>query len=626
MKNKPLLVLIFVLAMLLVTIPAAANESQDEGGLQPGTQVTFTQDVPINLVFIGYDQADIDEAALLSVLPTTYDPVVRFPQFYGLSGRDLGLHFDFNYHTYYTEAWFENRFFHYLKKIGEPDDLTLFQQFYNDQANNVLDITGPVWTIDGPTVEKWLNARAQGQLGIDTNTGYTIFFINWYGRSDFQFHVYTKTDQPDPDTGYNFGELRASRKMIAWGGTHSRTWFYDLSAGPEAWTANYDVDNPDLNGNGFEEYRMPPIWEYTAGGYRDPAALSSDLGLITRFVGINMLFTPSPVYDPLVTTPGLFGDKVTHIEMFEDDPGASGLDWIDASVVFANLADFEPYYNWQVHLEDNAPIDAGSERAFRIFNGLLLEDDCWNPYGTTFAELFCYYDANYSAYVPAYADNDYVVPVFAFNTTDANHATGLLGFADDNWTDGTQSYVFQFDTPFFRSLGYGFSNTTIHEVGHHIGLSHPHDGYDAELDLNYGAVDAFYFAWSGDESDTVMHYLTLNNNFGKFNQDTIYRVEMAGYLNWANDLLALILAHPDASKVQNLINGANAQAALAVDNFENWHYQAAVSHAYNALQALLKAADILGIDPTYAALSVYEDMPINTNVLHEGDPIRFPNN
>ena len=44
--------------------------------------------------------------------------------------------------------------------------------------------------------------------------------------------------RPDPDTGYNFGEVRASRKMIAWGGTTSRLWFYDLSAGPEVWTDN----------------------------------------------------------------------------------------------------------------------------------------------------------------------------------------------------------------------------------------------------------------------------------------------------------------------------------------------------------------------------------------------------
>ena len=35
---------------------------------------------------------------------------------------------------------------------------------------------------------------------VDT-TDYTIFFVNWYGRDDFKYHVYTKTDEPDPDIG-----------------------------------------------------------------------------------------------------------------------------------------------------------------------------------------------------------------------------------------------------------------------------------------------------------------------------------------------------------------------------------------------------------------------------------------
>ena len=97
------------------------------------------------------------------------------------------------------------------------------------------------------------------------------------GRPDFKFHVYTKTGEPDPDTGYDFGANRDSRKIIAWGGTTAddeetglggtdrRVWFYDLSAGPESWTGNWNVDNADLDGDGVPDYRMPPIWEYRHG-------------------------------------------------------------------------------------------------------------------------------------------------------------------------------------------------------------------------------------------------------------------------------------------------------------------------------------------------------------------------
>jgi hypothetical protein len=561
---------------------------------------------------------------LLDELPTTYDPVVRYPNFYGLPGRPMGLHFDFNYNLTFASQNFTDQFFRHLGSIGAPGDLTVYQQDYNDQENNVLDVADPVLYIDAPSVEQYLMNHSR-RLGIDPGHSYTIFFINWYGRSDFQFHVYTKTDEPDPDTGYNFGELRDSRKIIAWGGEHGRTWFYDLSAGPEYNTTNWNVDDPDLTGDGVEEYRMPPVWEYTPGGYRDPAALSTDLGYVTRFVGIDLLFTTSPLYDPLVTAPQLNGDKVVHIEMFEDDPGSNGLDWIDPGLAYAEFERFEPYYDWQVALEDNDPIDPAAQRSFRIFTGLLNEPDCWNMYGTPFAQLYCYFHDNLGLYVPAYDAEDYVGEVFAFNTTDDNMGNqyGLLGFADDNWMDGTQTYVFQFDTAGYRDLGYGFTSTTVHEMGHHIGLSHPHDGYDPEYNIDYGPDGFFYFVWVGDESDTLMHYLALSNEFSKFDEDNMYRYEMAGYLNWANDLLDDILADPNAHEVLAYINRADNRASQAMVAFRRWDYAKAVSYAHDAYLLLTAAADELGITPA-GQMSMIHAVP--RRIEHQVDPIRLPDN
>ncbi len=215
----------------------------------------------------------------------------------------MGLSFDFRYDLTFAGQRFTDDYFSYLASIATPGDLTLPQVWYNDNATNVLDVTGPVGYIDAPSAENWLLSNAH-RLDVDTNKAYTVFFVNWYGRDDFQFHVYTKTDEPDPDTGYNFGVERDSRKLIAWGGSHGRAWFYDLSAGPEIWTDNWYVDGADVDGDGYDDYRMPPIWEYTAGGFRDPADLGYDLGLVTRFVAINLLFTSSPLYDPMVSSPG----------------------------------------------------------------------------------------------------------------------------------------------------------------------------------------------------------------------------------------------------------------------------------------------------------------------------------
>jgi hypothetical protein len=611
-------------ALLVGLAPASVLATDTRANaLEPGETVTYRQKVPINVVFIGYPRSMVDTREVLDELPDAYEPVVRYPQFYGLSGRDMGLRFNFDYDVDFASRGLTNRFFRHLKRIGTPGDLTDYQALYNDQENNVLDVTGPVLYIDGPSVERWL-AR---NLDVP-NRGYTIVFVNWHSRPDFNFHVYTKTDQPDPDTGYNFGEIRETRKMIAWGGSHSRLWFYDLSAGPEAWTDNWNVDQPDLDENGAEDYRMPPIWEYAGDGYRSPDQLSSDLGMVTRFVGINLLFTTSPLYDPLNAAPGPGGDRVMHMLMFEDDPASQGTDWIDRGYTRARMAEFQPYYDWRARLVDIDPIDADASRALRIFSGVLEEDDCWNDFGDPFAELFCYFDANLTRYVPGYGRNDYVLPIFNFNTTEETLGGqfGLLGFADDNWVDGTQSYVFTFGAAAYRELGYGFTSTVVHEAGHHIGLSHPHDGYDSELGLDYGPEDDFYFAWSGDESDTVMHYIALTNRFGEFDRDNMYRYEFAGYLNWANGLVDDILAHPRAGRVADRLAWADELAERAIRSFRQWNYLSAAANARRAYVQVARAAARLGIDTPTAMGSTQRAGRPGATVPHEGDPIRFPNN
>jgi hypothetical protein len=609
---------ILLILSLVLAVPVSAKDNVG-GTLRPGEVATFEQKVPINIVFIGYDKKDIDKQTIINELPSTYAPIVRYPPFYGIPGRDMGLKFNFDYNFSFKNSDFSKKFFNYMKGIGVAGNPTVFQTMYNDQVNNVLDVNGPVLYIDAPSVENYLARNLVNQKG------YTVVFINWYNRPDFKFHVYTKTDEVDPDTGYNFGANRDSRKLIAWGGSNSRLWFYDLSAGPEAWTNNWNVDNLDLDGNGIEDYRMPPIWEYSAGGFRDPSALSGDLGLVTRFVGIDLLFTTSPLYDPMVTAPSVGGDKIIHVSMLEDDPTSLGTDWINPALIKSRFTKFEPYYDWQTNVVDHNPIDSGAQRAFRIATDLLPENDCWNDYFATFAELFCYFDQNRAAYVPTYGSADYVAPIFAFNTTADNLGSqyGLLGFADDNWVDGTQSYVFEFDTADYRSSGYGFSTTTIHEAGHHFGLSHPHDGYDSEYAFDYGPGDFFNFAWSGDESNTIMHYMDLSTQFGQFDQDNMYRYEMAGYLNWSNELLASILAAPNAKSVKKNIEHSNEYAGKAVEGFNQWKYLNAASNARRAYEELSIAANTLGISTP--SMNMMRMMP-NPNVSHEGDPIRFPDN
>ncbi len=168
---------------------------------------------------------------------------------------------------------------------------------------------------------------------------------------------------------------------------------------------------PTWTGMALADNRIPPIWEYAAGGYRDPAELSGDLGLVTRFVAINLLFTSSPLYDPLASAPSYGGRKIIHINMMEDDPAYLGTNYLKPILVQEAYKAFQPYYNWKVNMTDVNPIDAGAQLSFRIFNGLSGDPGCWGAYGTPFGQLFCYFDANRATYIPPYLPADYVAAI-----------------------------------------------------------------------------------------------------------------------------------------------------------------------------------------------------------------------
>ena len=607
MRNK-LINAVSILMLILIAFPnmpvSAGTPPPTLTTLQPGGFRTIEQDLNINVVFVGYEPGsgsmNIDESAFLNALPETYRTVNRYPSFY-FGNQFLGLTFNYDYNLVYADADFEDAFFGYLSSIAVAKPLTVFQDAYNAQVHHSVDMTDSHW-ISGPAVEKWLADNTESMLGVDTQQ-YTMFFINWYGRDDFKFHVYTKIGEPDPDTGVDFGLGRDSRKIIAWGGTSPddeetglgslhRIWFYDLSAGPEAWTDNWNVDDADLDGNGITDYRMPPVWEYgNMSAYRPFDDLSGDLGKVARYVALDLLFVTSPLYKPALSPPDLPQSIQLDMNVYQIDPSIDAKTLFKPGLIAQELGEILPLNAVTTELKD---ADFKS-KARDVYYCFIFGPSCFGNrlFGINFADLFLYHSDKLISFLEG--DADYEVPIFAYNDSEPLAAGGLLGFADDDWATGTQSFIFAFDDPFLQSLGYGFSTTIIHETGHHVGLSHPHDGFDYEANLDYGPGDDFYFAWSGDESNTIMSYIDLNWDFSQFDRDNMNRYMTSIYINQANSILARIYASPKAGTVASLLTSADGYAAAALSDYDAMSYASAASNAKMAYRKVLTAAANLHI-------------------------------
>ena len=576
--------------------------------LRPGGTTQLAENVTVNVVFVGYRKGagpqQIDENVFRSQLASTGETVVREPLYYGVV-QPTNVAFNYQYNLVYANRAFEDAFFKQLVKIGQPGPITDLQAAYNEQLANTHQIEDNLY-VDAPSVERWLAQNAGPLAKVDTRQ-YTVFLINWSSRPDFRHHVYTKTDEPDPDTGYPFGAERQSRKIIAWGGTapddpqggpgtESRVWFYDLSAGPESWTDNWDLDDADVDGDGEPDYRMPPVWEYgNTAGYRPFTSVSEDLGLITRWVAVNLLFTTSPLYDPALNGPKLPAHVQLDLNTYEGDPSVNTQQYLNLPYVTSHLGALQPLSHFSAE-SNSASFTGEAANVYRSWLTAFTADPVShypNRLGDPFGDLFLFACDHQDQFLEQ--NSDYEVPVYLYSTPDDLNPGSLLGYADDDWTTGTQSYVFGFTAPFIRELGYGNTGLTIHEVGHHLGMSHPHDGYDPETGYDYGAAGGGYFTWAGDESNSVMGYLDLNYDFGQFDRDNMNRNMTAVYLNQANAILGQVVAAPNASRVNALLRQADAEAGMARSQFRAHRYLAAAAQARDAYVKVAESAARLGL-------------------------------
>lgn len=600
-------IVVSVFAMFLAlganSIKATA---QSFSTLQPGQFREINQNLRINIVFVGYHQGggprDINEAAFRAGLPP-FGKAADFKR-----GQWLGNRFNYDYRLVYANQNFEDQFFGFLSANSFPyGTVSPFQDYYNNETTRSLTIPEDYY-IDSTLTEKWLGDHS-ASVGVDSSQ-YTIFFINWFGKPGFRFHTFVNylRPDPDPDTGFDTAANSWYSDMMAWGGTTAddeqnglgstkRIWFYDLSAGPDGNSKNYILDIGDITGDGYDDYRIPPIWEYgNMSAYRPFDDLSGDLASVVRYIALDCLFTTSPIFNPDLANP-MPTSIQDDLNYYDGDAPATGRSLTNAPRLKQEWSKLRPDNQFSVKQRNLSY--SGQARdvylcSIQSFGHPNVALNCYpgSMPGALF-DLNNYHFDHLNEYVSG--NPDYQAVTFTYTVKDSDFYGGALGIAFPFLPSGGLRNGFTYTWLPASSRQYtGNTDLAMHEVGHHLGMNHPHDTYDIFDGYFYLATSEPFF-WLGDESESVMGYRFLTYNFGQFDRDNMDRWLTAMYINHSNELLAGIIANNDHSQFFPRLTRADNDAADSLAAYQRMDYRIAVSLAKRSYDNVLKVAQRLGV-------------------------------
>ena len=313
------LVALAVLAALLGTArPARAAAGDSVLYNYDAASPVAQANAPLRIVLVGFKKGQLDESALLSMVPQSQRPGVLIP--YSEDTGDLsdqcGVFFGANTLLDHGRCYYESGKpylvpleYHWKPQIVyAPDAFTtaLFQQMmassttgdfhgttyrpyleaYNTShgiyrgATNQVPAGAPVRFFDAEKTETWLAQNSMSYLGFDLGPkggtgigpgktpGYTIFILNTWDSAQaktilapqHQYHTLL-VNRIDPDTngfaGIDWGRV--------WGGNY-REVFLDLGAAPNPYESQTwgNRRRDPLGSDAFD----PPLWEYQNGAPR----------------------------------------------------------------------------------------------------------------------------------------------------------------------------------------------------------------------------------------------------------------------------------------------------------------------------------------------------------------------
>ncbi|MEM2759512.1 MAG: hypothetical protein QXU32_03635 [Nitrososphaerales archaeon] len=508
--------------LVSVLLFSFATNTFSQVEVKPSDNIIIDAPMQINLVMIGDTWSMEDQKNILDRLVKSYRPNIAY------ENRTAGVNYTYRYVFTNMTSEKSNELFAYMNTVAVENTMPEFiaEWIRVSHPELVRPDRQTYKMVSAFAIESWLSKLEREQ-------GYTIYFLKPSTDQVGYFHTY-RTAMKDPDTGREF----VQEGMMGFGGKY-RFYFIDLTAGP--WFYPYV---PTSDGKFIGQFHK---------NINDIRTEDEYYAFIAGYVNdaIMLLFTPSYLYSPVYKLNhkiDIFLIDMTAGRVFHDVSGK----FINKSTIETAFAKLIPYAKWSSDIQGHSFDSLPRELQRAVLRSLTFKsvvgggDIILVRSADLIAELNKWVTSNLSSEQLAAAEKSALqtvfVPVvlFVFDKEAYVDKEAVLGTAVPDPSDKTIPCcaVVAVDKHVLFDIGTGLSIVTIHEMGHVLGLRHPHDGYGPN-----GEFSNWFFDWSY----TPLTYSSpsglgcglghacglIVTEFGQFNYDALDRGMVLYLMNQA---------------------------------------------------------------------------------------------
>ena len=267
-------------------------------------------------------------------------------------------------------------------------------------------------------------------------------------------------------------------------------------------------------------------------------------------------------------------------------------DYLSTSRVRAAFQALVPYATWDMSVKTHRLSD-NTDLKTLLSNNTMFSREIDGKYGSQKYHANYYNDRAAYSYLQSHASQYYsdskgaiTLPVyeFVFNgsstfayTTDEAIARSLRvpGNPAETFSGRTEGdlVIISMNSAEIFDYGFGLTQTTIHELGHMMGLMH----------------DPFHYGYTENYVSSPMSYWTYEYNFSQFDIDAIAAPAHADYFfsNIQNAMASAASVTLQSKDAQSILTRANTTYQLAMTDYSSKNYTGAVIN----LQGLSKLLD-----------------------------------